>query len=199
VSSAPLNPYESPVIPIEQAVQFDDLGLVATFSFEEEDQQASVEVIPVSLSRWLIVTGCVGIAGAVGALAYSVNVFASDEVIVLGSLFSLFFVAFLALVQFDHTRRTRQAALEQLREHPLLGVRGPWQLIVSPDRLIVENSAGSQAFARRRTQIWNTEHQLVIFFGGQPIVIPSREPYTAMWREVRQRLWQLAQQDQRAE
>jgi hypothetical protein len=196
VSGEPLNPYASPVIPTEEAgIHFDDLGLVATFFMEEEDQRASIEVIPVSLSPWLLMTGGLGIVAAVATFAYALDWFVSEEIIALASLFALLFVGLLFIVQYDHTRRARNAALQTLRLHPLLGVCGPWQLIVSPDRLIVENSAGSQSFARRRTQIWNTEHQLVIFFGGQPIVIPSREPYAAMCRELRQRLWQLAQQD----
>ena len=198
--SEPLNPYASPVIPTEEAVQFDDLGLVETFSFEQEDQQASVEVISVPVSGWHVLIACLAIATVAGLmLASRFEWIIGDAAVVFGVLFSLLMVVVLGFLLSDHTRRFRRNSLDKLRGHPLLGVRGPWQLIISPDRLIVENSAGSQAFARRRTQIWNTEHQLVIFFGGQPIVIPSREPYTAMWREVRQRLWQLAQQDKRAE
>lgn len=199
-TSEPLNPYASPVFPTEEAnVQFDELGLVATFTMEEADQLASVEVIPAPVSRWLLLGGGIGILVSVAAVVYAFQMYPPDDVIAFSSLSLLLGLVLLFFGQGASTWWFRQTALQKLRAHPLLGILGPWQLIVTSDRLIVENSAGSQAFARRRTEIWNTEHQLVIWFGGQPIVIPSREPYAAMCREVRHRLWQLAQQDQRKE
>lgn len=200
MSGEPLNPYASPVIPTEEAgIHFDELGLVATFFMEEADQRASIEVIPVPVSLAILATLGISVVAGIGALV--AGLLGTNDALALANLFGLQIIlgVVLGLAQYAHTRRHRQLAMEKLQQHPLLGVLGPWQLIVSPDRLIVENSAGSQSFARRRTQIWNTEHQLVIFFGGQPIVIPSREPYAAMCRELRQQLWKLAQQDKRAE
>jgi hypothetical protein len=109
---APLNPYESPVIPAEESFHFDELGLVATFFMEVEDQQASVEVVPVSVSPWLLMTGGLGIAAAVGIFVYATEWFASDEIIVLTSLFSLFLLALLGFVQYFYTRlRHRQSMM----------------------------------------------------------------------------------------
>lgn len=198
MSSESLNPYASPVFPTEEAkVHFDELGLVATFTMEEADQVASVEVIPVPVSRWILLGGGTGILASVAVGVFAFSMYPPDDVVAFASLSSLLGIVLLFTGQYAHTWWFRQNALQKLRQHPLFGVLGPWQLIISSDRLIVENSAGSQAFARRKTQIWNTEHQLVIWFGGQPIVIPSREPYAALCWEVRQQLWRLAEQDKR--
>jgi hypothetical protein len=112
----------------------------------------------------------------------------SDAGILFAALSGLLFLGFMFVIQYQATQQFRREALQTLRDHPVLGVTGPWKLTNSGEHLIVETDGGTRAFSRARTRIWDSGHQLVLWLDSLPIVIPQYESYAPMCAALRRRL-----------
>jgi hypothetical protein len=180
VNRSEVNPYASPVLPEDDSWQLDDDGISAKFFIEEADQQASVEVEDVPLLRWVI--GCLVIfIPGVMLLPLLATEYGTAIAIIAGACV----FALVLFGQYQHTRKVRASALAELRRHPVLGRTGAWQMRLTRDWITVTTSGGEQHFPRTHTPIWTSAHQLVFWFGGQPIVVPTTGCYAAMGDELR--------------
>lgn len=177
----PINPYASPVYPEEalpDSLREDEAGLTATFTFTEEDQLTSVEVEEVPLSRWVV---ALSLSSTLAALALLLIGIGFEIAIGLAVL-----TPFVIVVgQYLQTQEIRKLALQKLGEHPVLGRIGTWQLTFEPEWITVTTAGGTKAFRRATMITWTSEHQLVFWFDGMPIVIPSMGNYAAMCDEIR--------------
>ena len=180
---APLNPYESPVIPVEAAVAESPVSFAASFLMDDLGLLASARANTAPIHPWLLWTAPFWLCG-LAFFFVSMALFAgAGFALAIGTLSLIALTLFQAGRDFLVARQT----LQLLRAHPVLGSLGLWRLSVDTDELFVETPGGRQRFTLRNiSSIAEENRRLLIWFGDNlPIVIPKHPGYTAMMKQLR--------------
>jgi hypothetical protein len=185
-----LNPYESPVIPADETLQEDAHGLTARFTMDEADLLTSATQVSVAPAAWVLWVAVPFLLFGVASVYY----FPNQGIKIVGSLLLLWSLIVVGS-QLPRNRRLWRRTLQELRSHPVLGSLGPWKLAVGRDRYLVETLGGKRVFMRSETKFAMSTKHPVIWLDALPIAIPNRGPYWQMWLALRQRLWDLSQND----
>jgi len=175
----PINPYESPVTPLEpKSAGAEPLGVIANFEVDDRVQWHSAALNNQPLPVWLtIVVLLLVLVAAFFAIALYVQYGPFGPI--------LFFALGFAILQggtYWLGRRQTIRNLEILRQHPVLGAKGAWRLKVGHHEVTVETPGGTQQYELSQVPFLALEgHDLILWLEpGYPLVVPDGGKYKRM-------------------
>jgi hypothetical protein len=189
--SEPLNPYESPVIPDEDAASEEPIAFSDEFIMTDAGLLASARMNSAPIHRWVILTAPLWLLGLFVGLTNMV-----------GGAVAICFVTLtlvtVTLVQAARDRHTAMCTFQLLQAHPVFGANGRWRLSIAERDNFLETPGGRQAFTFDQLSFFSEDdYRLLIWFADRlPIVIPQHPTNATMIKHLRPWIAKATSQNQ---
>jgi hypothetical protein len=176
--SKPLNPYESPILPQETSPAPVPEAMIARFEMTPAALYRSGMVYTATQQFWLSAS-LLPLAGVI-FLVFPLVWFVAGTVV--GIIVAVLLCLPVLALYITLRRYYAGLNLARLRQHPLLGAPGAWQLTVGRERATLVTPQGERTWNLADLKFAALEGQDIVFWfePDEPIAIPGDRKYARM-------------------